>query len=1138
MEFRLLGPLDVRHDGRPVQIAGHRTRALLCALLLQADEVVSTGRLTDALWDENPPPGALHALHAQASKLRAVLRDNSGDAVQIVTEAGGYRLCLDGHELDVTRFEQLVDDGRRQLAAQDAPTAVTTLRSAEALWRGMPLADFANAAFAQPAIVRLDELRLSAIETRIEAQLDVGATAEVVAELEGLAAMNPLRERLCWLLMVALYRSGRQARALQVYRQTRKLLADELGVEPSPELQQLMQDILAHDPGLRPASATSGSGELPAAAAQDVAPGGQPLAPPSGRRDISRREGGPPRRRRTRAWVLVGGVLLLAAGAVTGVVLVRDEGSRSPIALPEDSLGIVDPATGRMIGHVGVDVGPTAVAAGFHSIWTTNIDDGSVSRVDPSSRQVIDTIRVGAAPSAIATGPDAVWVTNSGSGTVARIDPTTDEPRTIRVGVAPSGVVVAHGSVWVTNAADGTVSRIDPSLNEEVQRIAVDSGPSGIAAGRDIWVANSASNTVTKIDGQHPAFTQRIHVGDDPRGIAVVGNNVWVSYNGSDEIARIAASGTSVTSLVPVGGHPDQITATGGHVWATRLGSAAMVEIDPAVDRVVRTVPLGPIPGGIAGADGKLWVTTTTDPGAHRGDTLHLVGQVGVVDPLYPAGSGLDTISLFAGSYDGLVAFRHASGADGLTIVPDLATSIPEPSADGRTYTFQLRRGIRFSTGRPVTVTDVRRGIERVTAVPGDGLQTLLVGARGCRPSRCDISGISVDAAVDTVTIKLVRPSGNLLDLLANGAFAVPPGTPLRETIRPIPATGPYQVTHFVPHKGIALTRNKYFHEWSAAAQPSGFPDSIEYRIVPAGHSKAAIDEVAAGHAEWADALEDGTELRAYTLDALQTRFGGRLYVTPTQNMFGLFLNTRIPPFDEPKLRQALAFAINRKAVAVDWFAPAAVACQFIPPDYPGYQPHCPYTAQPDAGLWQASDVSKALALVKGLHPPRTPVIVWTNPGAKAGMQHVVDALNDLHFPARLQVWPDESYDYFAYVFDSRHRVQAGFMGWLTYDASAWNLFGVYRCDAFVAGDVTNNRDPAAFCDPTMDRLMEQAEATQATSLAQADQLWGAVERRLVDAAPWIPLVNPVSVDVLSERAHNFKRTPTLGVLFDQMWVR
>jgi YVTN family beta-propeller protein len=1135
MQFRLLGPLDVRSDGRPVRIAGHQTGALLCALLLQADEVVSTDRLMDALWDENPPPAALHGLHVQASKLRAALRGSAGENLRILTEAGGYRLCLDAHELDVRHFEQLVAEGHQQLAAEEAGAAATTFRSAEALWRGAPLADFATETFAQPAIVRLVELHLSAIETRIEAQLATGAAAEVVAELEGLAAAHPLRERLRRLLMVALYRSGRQARALEVYRQTRELLADELGVEPSPELQQLMQDILAHDSGLRPApgKSTSPNGELlVAAAAQDLAPAGQSTARPT-----SRSKAGRVRSALRRRSVIVGSVLVLAAGAVTGIVLVGADGGHRLRAFAENSLGIVDPATGRVIGDVSIGVGPTAVAAGFDSIWTANIDDGSVSRVDPSTLRVIDTIRVGVAPSAIATGSGSVWVTNSGGGTVARIDPTTDEPRMIRVGVAPSGVVVAHRSVWVTNGADGTVSRIDPSLNEEVQRIAVDSGPSGIAAGRDIWVANSASSTVTKIDGRHPEFTQRIHVGDDPRGIAVVGDSAWVSYDGSDKIARIAASGTSVTSLVAVGGHPDQIAAAGGHVWATRQGSGALVEIDPAVDRVVRTVPSAPTPGGIAGTGGKLWVTTTTDPSAHRGGTLHLVGQVDSVDPIYASyASGVDAASLFAGSYDGLVAFRHHSGADGLTIVPDLATVIPEPSDGGRTYTFQLRRGIRFSTGRWVTVADVRRGIERA-ASSGDGLQTLLVGARGCRPSHCDISGISVDADARTVTIKLVRPSGNLLDLLANGAFAVPPGTPLSETNRPIPATGPYQVANFAPHKIIVLTRNRYFREWSAAAQPSGFPDRIEYRIVATDHSKDAIDEVAAGHAEWADALERGSGLEAYTLDALLTRFGSRLHLTPTQFMYGLFLNTRIPPFDEPKLRQAIAYAIDRKAVVHDWFAPAAVACQFVPPDYPGYRPYCPYTAESDAGLWQASDLPKALELVKGLHPEATPVTVWTNPGAQVGMQHVVDALHDLHFRARLRVWPDRSFDYFGHVLDSRSRVQAGFMGWLGYDANAANLFGYYRCEAYVPED-PSNLNPAEFCDPATDRLMHQAEAAQATSLARGDDLWAKVDRRLVDAAPWIPLVNPFSVDLLSERVHNFKRTPTLGVLFDQMWVR
>jgi peptide/nickel transport system substrate-binding protein len=433
----------------------------------------------------------------------------------------------------------------------------------------------------------------------------------------------------------------------------------------------------------------------------------------------------------------------------------------------------------------------------------------------------------------------------------------------------------------------------------------------------------------------------------------------------------------------------------------------------------------------------------------------------------------------------------------------------------------------------------VRRGIERGVATQATPLARLLAGASRCRPNRCDITGITVDDTTRTVTIRLVRPSGNLLDLLSNACFAVPPGTPLGPlTTHPIPATGPYQIARYVPNKIIVFTRNRHFREWSAAAQPAGSPDRIEYRILPAGDTKYAIDEVAAGRADWADALDNaGTVLHSYPLNALQDRFSSRLRVTSTQTMYGLFLNTRLPPFNNERVRQALAYAIDRQAVADDWFAPATVTCQFLPPDYPGYRPYCPYTSRRGADTWQGSDFVRAEQLLKGQHPERTTVTVWSTLHAAPGIQHIVDALRELHYHVRFRVWPKASFDYFPYVLDSRHRVQAAFMGWLTYDASAANQFSLYRCDAFVPNGGAN-QNPAEFCDPSLDRVMSQAEQLQATSLAQANDLWAQVERRLVTAAPWIPLVNPSSLDVLSTRVHNFKRTPALGVLFDQMWVR
>lgn len=463
--------------------------------------------------------------------------------------------------------------------------------------------------------------------------------------------------------------------------------------------------------------------------------------------------------------------------------------------------------------------------------------------------------------------------------------------------------------------------------------------------------------------------------------------------------------------------------------------------------------------------------------------------------------------------------------------MPSFATAIPEPTDGGRTYTFRLRDGIRWSTGKPVTVEDVKRGIERAvaaTALPP--LTKLLVGAGRCGPSRCDISGITVDNAIRTVTIRLVHASGNLLDLLTQFCPAAPPGLPLAAQSSPIPATGPYQVASYVPDKLIVFTRNPFFHEWSAAAQPAGFPDRIEYRMLPAASAKNAVNDVFAATADWADAIDAHAARDAQALDSLRTRFGIRLRVTPSQNMFGVFLNTRVAPFNNVNVRRALGYAIDRKAVADNWFAPATITCQFLPPDYPGYRPTCPYTTLSGAHAWQGTNLPMALKLIQGLHPERTTVTVWAPPSARSGIQPVTDALRAMRYHVQYRVPQVPIAEYFGYVFDPRNHVQAGMMGWLTADASAANLLTVYRC--------ASDQNPGEFCDPALDRLMVRAEEVQATSLAAADELWAQVERGLLAAAPWVPLVNTSLVDVLSRRVHNFKRSPTLGVLFDQMWVQ
>ena len=245
MEFRILGPLEVVQGGRLLALGGPRQRALLAVLLTKANEVVSVDALIDALWGARPPSAAANALQYHVSQLRSKLLESSET---IITREPGYLIRVEPDELDLLRFERLVAEAEE--ASPDR--AMRLLRDALALWRGPPLADLTGESFAEPEIRRLEEVRLAALEQRLEADLALGHHARLVAELEGLVRQHPFRERLRAALMRALYGAGRQAKALTVYRETRQTFVDELGIEPSPVLQELEKAILRHDPALTP----------------------------------------------------------------------------------------------------------------------------------------------------------------------------------------------------------------------------------------------------------------------------------------------------------------------------------------------------------------------------------------------------------------------------------------------------------------------------------------------------------------------------------------------------------------------------------------------------------------------------------------------------------------------------------------------------------------------------------------------------------------------------------------------------------------------------------------------------------------------------------------------------------------------
>ena len=285
-EFRLLGPLEAVVDGKPVHLAAAKPRALLALLLLNRNQVVSTDRLIDELWEDNPPATATKTLQVYVSQLRKELGPD-----RLVTRPPGYLVHVDEGELDLERFEQLTADARKRLTDGDAAGARDEFLRALQLWRG-PV---------ESAAARLEELRLAAYEDWMQAALESGEAAGIIPELEQLVESHPLRERPRELLMLALYRAGRQADALELFRRTRALFVDELGIEPGPGLRELEQAMLRQDSELR----------LPA----------------------PRREQAEPPRRPRRLWLAVAAAVLVAGGVLAGVLVSNGGGnSKQPTA--------------------------------------------------------------------------------------------------------------------------------------------------------------------------------------------------------------------------------------------------------------------------------------------------------------------------------------------------------------------------------------------------------------------------------------------------------------------------------------------------------------------------------------------------------------------------------------------------------------------------------------------------------------------------------------------------------------------------------------------------------------------------------------------------------------------------------------
>ncbi len=507
-------------------------------------------------------------------------------------------------------------------------------------------------------------------------------------------------------------------------------------------------------------------------------------------------------------------------------------------------------------------------------------------------------------------------------------------------------------------------------------------------------------------------------------------------------------------------------------------------------------------------------------PAAAEGGTLRLLARsaAGSIDPQvnYTA----QFWQVFAGTHDGLVAFRKVAGARGTEIVPDLAEAVPV--AEGLTYRFRVRAGVRFSDGSPVRGADVAASFRRIFRVGSPTAATFygaIVGAEAClaAPAACALPGVRAEG--NEVTIALSRADPEFLQKLAlPHASVVPEGAPGRDSgVVGVAGTGPYRVASYDPNAALVLERNPFFRVWNAEAQPAGLPDAIRYEF--GLEAEAQVTAVLTGRADW---MFDTPP--ADRLAEIGARAGGLVHLNPAHAIWFVPLNTRIPPFDDVRVRRAFAMAVDRR-VAVRLFGGGRMAtalCTAVPEGLAGSGAACPFALDVAAArrlVAEAGAVGRSVTLVVDDSGPGRAMGTW-----------LLDVLGDIGLRPRLLSLSGNIQ--FTYIQNTGNRVQASLTSWYAdYPSAANILAGNFGCAAFREGSDSSTNIPGS-CDPALDARL------QAAVLAGDAEGVAAVDRAIMEQAPAVVLFSPRYIDLVSARVGGFTYHETFRFLFSRAVLR
>lgn len=595
VEFRILGPLAVLDQGEELPLGPAKERAVLAALLLRVGAVVSRTQLVEDLWGESPPLTAARAVNVYVSQLRKTLARNGGATIE--TRTPGYVLAVDPESVDAVRFQRIAAAARERAAAGELEAAATLMREALALWRGPALTGIELEGAGRDDVARLEELRLAAQLEWIDYELALGRHEQLVAELERLTARHPLDERLRGQLVLALYRSGRQADALQAYRDARETLVEELGLEPSPSLQRLEKAILNQDPS---------------------------LAAPAGMTSVASASG------LGRRWLVVGAIALVAAAVAVLVIALNVHRRKAPVIVA-NSLVRLDPSGRRVETVTRVGALPGHAIAFGGALWLVSVRNGTLSRVDARTGSIA-TVALPGFPRDIAAGEGAVWAATAmnGGAAVARINPETAAvDSTTRIeDVMPAAVAAGEGSIWLaaqnTLGSGGVLVRLSPGTNNIVKSIPLPSKPSAIVVGpRTVWIAAqlpgspptlSSGGVVYLVDASSSRIIARSRVPFVPlqgrTSLAVGAGAAWIA-SADGAVIRLDPRTAAVTRVTRTPLATDSVAVAGGSVWAAADG-AVTYRIDARTGKVLNRPSrsrLAVRPTDLVAAYGHLWLT-------------------------------------------------------------------------------------------------------------------------------------------------------------------------------------------------------------------------------------------------------------------------------------------------------------------------------------------------------------------------------------------------------------------------------------------------------------------------------------------------------------------------------------------------